>query len=198
MSEIRHLFYIHGFNSSPKSTKARLMGDYLAEHHPHIQYHVPALVYDPAAAMAILQRELKHCESEAGLQVGLVGSSLGGYYGTWLANEYKIPLVLVNPAVCPYRLLKDYIGENENIYTGEKYTFTEAHIDAFKTLEVSQIEPKQRYFLITQTGDEVLDYSEGVEKFAGCPQIVQRGGSHGFEQFERVIPNIMTFFGIQS
>lgn len=187
-----HLFYIHGFNSSPLSAKARLLGDAVRSH-GHVRYHVPTLPYDPQKAVAILADAIEQCLPEA---VGLVGSSLGGFYGTWAAEKYDLPLVLINPAVRPYQLLKDYLGENENIYTGEKYSFTEAHIQCLKALDVEPVTRHSRYLLLTQTGDEVLDYRQAVAKYAGCRQIVEPGGSHGFDGFERHLDTLFAFFGI--
>lgn len=190
----RHLFYIHGFNSSPKSAKARLLAEYLQQHrdelHGDIQYHVPELPYDPEKGVAILEQAVEQCLPQP---VALVGSSMGGFYGTWIAEKYDLPLVLVNPAVRPFELLIDYLGENENIYTGEKYTFTEQHIETLKALDVTPITKPERYYLLTQTADEVLDYQQGVDKYQGAKQKVQQGGSHGYDGFENDIADIMTF-----
>lgn len=195
----RHLFYIHGFNSSPKSAKARLLADYLRDHRdqtkPDIQFHVPALPYDPQKGIEILEQAIQACLPD---QIGLVGSSMGGFYGTWIAEKYNLPIVLVNPAVRPYELLRDYLGENENIYTGEKYTFTEDHIDQLKALDVNPITQPERYLLLTQTGDETLDYRQGVEKYAGCQHKIQQGGSHGFDGFENEIPDILKFLDLSN
>ena len=195
----RHLFYIHGFNSSPKSAKANLLAQYLRENpqqlKPDIEYHVPQLPYDPQQAVAILEQAIESCLPDP---VGLVGSSMGGFYGTWVAEKYNLPLVLVNPAVRPYELLKDYLGENENIYTGEKYIFTEDHIEELKALDIEPITQPERYLLLTQTGDETLDYRQGVEKYAGCRQKVQQGGSHGFDGFENEIPAILKFLDLSN
>ena len=190
----RHLFYIHGFNSSPKSAKARLLADYLAANQatlqPNIQYHVPALPYDPQLISQILDQAVQACLPAP---VALVGSSMGGFYGTWIAEKYGLPLVLINPAVRPYELLVDYLGENENIYPGEKYIFSEHHIDELKALEVEPISRPERYLLLAQTGDETLDYQQAVAKYRHCRQKIIAGGSHGFEQFENEIPAIMDF-----
>lgn len=192
MPDTFHLFYIHGFNSSPQSAKARLLGD-AVQNLGGVRYHVPPLPYDPQNAIAILEEAIQQCLPEP---VGLVGSSMGGFYGTWAAEKFNLPLVLINPAVRPFELLRDYLGENENIYTGEKYSFTEEHIDQLKNLDIDPISRQERYLLLTQTGDEVLDYRQGVEKYAGCRQIVEQGGSHGFEGFERHLDTIFAFFGI--
>lgn len=189
-----HLFYIHGFNSSPQSAKAQLVGRYVAQHHPEVQYHVPALPYDPEQAVRVLAEAIEHCLPDP---VKLLGSSLGGFYGTWAAERYGLPLVLINPAVRPFELLKDHLGEQTNIYTGEKYVFTAHHIDVLRALDVSVTQP-ERYFLLTQTADETLDYRQGVEKFHASRQVVEQGGSHGFDGFENHLPEIMEFFGISS
>ena len=193
MSARFHLFYIHGFNSSPQSAKARLLGDAVRAK-PQVQYHVPGLPYDPARAIAILQDAIAQCLPEP---VGLIGSSMGGFYGTYVAERYDLPLVLINPAVRPFELLRNYLGENENVYTGEKYVFTEQHIEQLKALDIEPVTRPQRYLLLTQTGDEVLDYRQGVEKYAGCRQIVEPDGSHGFDGFERYLNTIFEFFGIE-
>lgn len=189
-----HLFYIHGFNSSPQSAKARILGDAVAPM-PWVQLHVPGLPYDPQRSIDILKAEVEACLPEP---VGLVGSSMGGFYGTWLAEHYNLPLVLVNPAIRPYELLKDYLGINENLYTGERYEFTAQHIEILRQLDVPAITRPERYLLLTQTADEVLDYRQGVEKFAASQQTVEPGGSHGFDHFERHLPALFSFFNITS
>lgn len=192
MPDTFHLFYIHGFNSSPQSAKARLLGDAVLRM-SGVRFHVPALPYDPHKAISILEDAITQCLPEP---VGLVGSSMGGFYGTWAAEKFNLPLVLVNPAVRPFELLRDYLGENENIYTGEKYIFTEEHIQQLKALDVEPVTRPERYLLLTQTGDEVLDYQQGVKKYAGCRQIVEQGGSHGFDGFEQHLDTLFEFFGI--
>lgn len=192
MTQRFHLFYIHGFNSSPQSAKARLLQQ-AVQGNDSVQFHVPALPYDPQCSIEILCRAVESCLPRA---IGLVGSSMGGFYGTWLAQKYDLPLVLINPAVRPYELLKDYLGENENIYTGEKYVFTEQHIEMLEQLDVETLTRPERYLLLTQTADEVLDYRQGVEKYVNSRQIVEQGGSHGFDGFEQHIKTIFEFFGI--
>lgn len=192
MTRLQHLIYIHGFNSSPKSFKARELARYLdalpAAERPCLL--VPQLPYEPDAAITVLRNTL---DPLAGQSIGLIGSSLGGYYGLWLAEHYQLPLALVNPAVYPYRLLADYLGVNTNPYSGEIYQFTEREVAQLKALEVTTLTKPERYFLLTQTGDEVLDYREGVAKFQGCRQCVQTGGDHSFIDFAQMIPAILQF-----
>ncbi len=128
----------------------------------------------------------------------LIGSSLGGFYATWLAEHFQqqpVRAVLVNPAVRPYDLLDDLLGAQKNIYTGDAYELTSRHIEELKALEVDVVTP-ERYFLITRTGDEVLDYRDAVEKYRGARQWVIPGGDHGFGDFEKYLDEALAFCGI--
>ena len=141
-------------------------------------YVVPALPHRPAEAMALLRGLVEQNPGAA-----LIGSSLGGYYATWLAEHHASRVVLVNPAVRPYELLAGHIGRQKNLYTGEEYEFTRAHVDELRALECATIMP-QRYFLMVETGDEVLDYRHAVERYRGARQLVIEGGDHGFSRLE--------------
>jgi len=163
-----------------------------------VDYRVPELSYCPENAIATLDRAVGQCVSaseEKGEvpKIGLIGSSMGGFYGTWIAEKYRLSLVLINPAVRPYELLKGYLGINKNIYTGEEYSFTEGNIQQLKQLDVDPVTLPERYLLLSQKGDEVLDYNEGVEKYSKSRQIIQSGGSHGFDDFETQLPGILAF-----
>lgn len=193
MSERFHLFYIHGFNSSPRSVKAQQIRDAL-KHYPQIVFLVPQLPFHPQKALQIVYKAIQQCLPEP---VGLVGSSMGGYLGLNAAEKFDLPLVLVNPAIRPYELMQDYLGEVVNDYTGERFDLTREHTSMLKDMEVTKITRPERYLLMTQTADEVLDYRQGVDKFAESKQIVEEGGDHSFQNFHLHIPQILDFFGIQ-
>lgn len=183
--------YVHGFNSSPQSIKAQLFQSYLAAHQLDAGYAVPELSHWPAEAMAQLRALV---EANAESNIVLIGSSLGGYYSTWLTEHYDhVRTVLVNPAVRPYALLEAWLGDNENLYTHEHYTLTRTHLTQLVDIDCATIADPQRYLLLTQTADETLDYREAVDKFAGAPQFIQPGGSHGFDRFQDLIPAIIAF-----
>jgi len=184
------LIYIHGFNSAPGSFKARLVGERLRALGCANDYCVPELPHHPAAAMALL-RDVVGKNPDA----ALIGSSLGGYYATWLAEHHGLRTVLVNPAVRPYELLRGYLGPQKNLYTGAEYELTAQHIDELKALEVEAITP-EHYFLITRTGDETLDYRQAVEKYRGVRQWVIPGGDHGFGDFADYLDAALAFCGI--
>ncbi len=183
------LVYIHGFNSSARSYKAGLLRKHLTQRGLEDQYACPELPHRPAQAMALLRGLLEGRDPES---VMLVGSSLGGFYATWLAEHLGVRAVLVNPAVRPYELLAPLVGPQKNLYTGETYELTPQHIDELRMLEVDAI-TSPRYLLITATGDEVLDYRAGVARYAGCEQIVVTGGDHGFSGFADYLDAVVAF-----
>lgn len=158
---------------------------------------VPALSFDPAKAMDQLQEPIKKYRKQNSLRpLCFIGSSLGGYYATWLAEKYDSRVVLINPAVKPYELFEDYLGFNRNIYTGEEYTLTMDHINQLKKYDVDEITKPDRYLLMLQTGDDVLDYKLALEKYAAVPSIVEEGGSHEFTGFDRHLETVLAFCGI--
>ena len=116
-------------------------------------------------------------------------------YATWLAEHYGLRAALVNPAVRPYTLLRGYLGSQKNLYTGAEYELTAQHVDELKALEAVAITPS-RYFLLTRTGDEVLDYRDAVEKYRGAQQWVIPGGDHGLGDFENYLDAVLEFCGV--
>ena len=184
------LIYIHGFNSSALSYKAGLLRGHMARLGHAAHFACPELSHRPVQAMAQLRDLLAPHDART---VTLVGSSLGGYYATWLVENLGARAVLVNPAVRPYGLLAAQTGPQKNPYTGEACEFTAAHIDELRALETGRITPA-RYLLITATGDEVLDYRDGVRRYAGCEQIIVAGGDHGFRGFADYLDPVIAFW----
>jgi predicted esterase YcpF (UPF0227 family) len=182
------ILYLHGFNSSPQSHKAKVLGAYLAERGLASRYVCPAL--PPTASDAI--REIERGLPQEDLC--FVGSSLGGFYATYLAEKHGARAVLINPAIEPHLGLRAYLGTQKNLYTGASYELTEAHLQEWKKLVVSRITPG-RYLLLVETGDEVLDYREAVRRYAGCEQVVVAGGDHSLQSFAQHLPRIVEFAG---
>ncbi|HEY9201681.1 MAG TPA: YqiA/YcfP family alpha/beta fold hydrolase [Gammaproteobacteria bacterium] len=191
------LIYIHGFNSSPNSYKASLLRDYANSINMPDILEIPELAHEPDHAIQQLQQLIKKYHSPQAMRpLCFIGSSLGGYYATWLAEKYDSRVVLINPAVKPYELFEDYLGPNRNLYTGEEYELTMDHINQLKALEVEQISNPDRYLLMIQTGDEVLDYKMAMNKYAAVPSIVEEGGGHEFAGFDRHLETVLAFCGV--
>ncbi|HEX5477054.1 MAG TPA: YqiA/YcfP family alpha/beta fold hydrolase, partial [Burkholderiales bacterium] len=154
------------------------------------RYACPAL--SPRAELAIRQIEELLAPGAC-----LVGSSLGGYYATYLAERHGARAVLINPAITPHAGLRAYLGPQKNLHSGEPYELTEAHLEAWKRLYVPHITP-QRYLLLVETGDEVLDYRQAVARYAGAEQVVIPGGDHSLQSFPQQLARILAFAGLRA
>jgi predicted esterase YcpF (UPF0227 family) len=185
------LLYIHGFNSSPLSHKANVMKSYCDEQRPDIKVIVPQMPCFPQQAANHLLDIVNQYKDE--YQIGLVGSSLGGYMSMWLNHQFGFRAVVVNPAVKPYELLVDFLGEQENPYTHERYLLEAKHIEELKVLDTPLISQPDDFWLLQQTEDEVLDYRQAVAHFKGAKQTVEEGGDHSFIDFERYPAQIIEF-----
>ena len=194
------LIYIHGFNSSPASFKAKLLKSYMTSLGLEQRLLIPELSSIPNKAISQLEKIIRNPKLTnkfgANCPLSLIGSSLGGFYATWLAEKYDTRAVLINPADNAYDLLDDYLGENINFFTNEKYELTEEHIEQLRDLEVDTITKPDRYLLMLQTGDEVLDYKLAIEKYSAVPSIVEEGGGHEFIDFDRHLKTVLAFCGI--
>ena len=185
------ILYLHGFASSPASWKVQLLASALAQRGLSERLHCPAL--SPVPVEAIAQAEA--IIDQQGRELTLIGSSLGGFYATWLAEKYDLRAVLINPAVIAPISLQKYLGPQHNLHTGAYFEFTEAHIAQLRQLDVPTVNPAH-YWLLVETGDEVLDYRVAVERYAGCRQSVLEGGDHSFTRFPEMLPQLLEYCGL--
>ncbi|MGI9278464.1 MAG: YqiA/YcfP family alpha/beta fold hydrolase [Endozoicomonas sp.] len=197
------LIYLHGFNSAPASVKAQQTLQYLDHNRIDMESWVPALPNSPSAVKQLLIERLGN--ETTCRPIYIIGSSLGGYIGTWLKAqinwlypEYTTRLVLINPAVQPYELFSEYLGTQVNEHTGEKWQLTTAHVDQLRTLETHDIQRPEDILLLAQTGDEVLNYKKAVEKYQGSKMIIQEGGNHAFQFFDKALPMVFQFLSGRS
>lgn len=179
------LVYLHGFNSSPESHKAQVLRRFMAERGLEHEYACPALPPLAADAMRAIQPLIAR-------RPCFLGSSLGGFYATYLAEKHGLKAVLINPAIDPHIGLRAYLGPQKNLHSGEPYELTEEHLREWQALYVERVTPR-RYLLIVETGDEVLDYRRAVERYAGAEQVVVPGGDHSLQSFPQHLPRILDF-----
>ncbi len=184
--------YIHGFLSAPASTKAQLTARWLEAERPDIQFVCPALSSYPAQAQATLREQ---CEALDGAPLWLIGSSLGGFWASWMIEAGLAErAVLVNPAVSPHQRFRSYLGrELRSYYTEESFTLTEADMRTLAESESETLTEPERYWLLAQKGDEVLDYRDAELRYTNCRQTLLEGGSHAFEDYLNWMPEIIRF-----
>jgi predicted esterase YcpF (UPF0227 family) len=187
--------YLHGFRSSPASAKGRRFAAAVAALPPDVRpaLSIPELADRPARAMEVVDALVERGPAP----VCVIGSSLGGFYATVAAERHGVRAVVINPAVKPDVDLGDHAGFQTNLHTGARFEVTPAHFDELRALRIARITRPERYFLLVQTGDEVLDYRQAVSFYAGAFQFVQGGGDHSFVGFDAQIPAILAFGGLR-
>jgi uncharacterized protein len=188
------IVYLHGFNSSPQSVKGRAIARAAAALADPPLFHFPRLPHRPAQAIHDVCAWVD-ARVPAGRALAFIGSSLGGYYATWLAEKYEARAVLINPAIRPYDDLRPFAGRQRNLHTGEEYEVTDAHFDELCALAMARITRPDRYFLLVRTGDTLLDWRRAAAFYAGGFQYVAGGGDHGWEDFGDEVPSVLRFAG---
>ncbi|MEK9866049.1 MAG: YqiA/YcfP family alpha/beta fold hydrolase [Betaproteobacteria bacterium] len=182
------IVYIHGFNSSASSYKAGVIQSAIQDHDKELQFWCPDLPHWPNEAVACLEREISQHD-----EVTLIGSSLGGYYATYLTERLGHRCVLINPAITPHEGLSAYVGKQTNLYTKEEYEFTVDHLSQLKALYVDGLSRLDRIFLIHTTGDELLDWKVAVKRYDGARQLIIQGSDHGFGDFGKYVDLVMAY-----
>lgn len=187
------LIYIHGFLSSPKSAKAQATQTWLQYHRPQWHYECPFLSSYPGETQAALNGLVSQLgEAE---DVYVIGSSLGGFWASYLTERYGFRSVLVNPAVHPQRRFATLVGQKlANYHTHEPCILRQQDIDHLEACDAPTINNLDLYWLMVQTGDETLDYRDAVSRFQGCRQTIEVGGDHGFTGYASWLPELIEFF----
>lgn len=188
-----HLLYLHGFRSSPQSFKARMTAAWLAAHRPGLQWWCPHLPASPRAAMRLVFDGLAQWPHDS---MAVVGSSLGGFYASVVAERVGCRAVLLNPAVYPARDLAQFIGETTAWHSDERLHFRAEYIDELRELSPRALTRPERYYALVAKGDEVLDWHEMVERHAGCHLKLLEDGDHALSDFETHLPDVLRFLAL--
>ena len=195
MSEDLFIIYLHGFLSSPQSRKAQQTIEYVHSLGCPRQLLVPELTAGPADTLLEIQQLI---DARSSYRIGLIGSSLGGFYATCLAEKNNLRAVVVNPAVRPHLYWREYLGEHQNFYSGQTQRVTDQHIEELQALDCSTLKYPQNLMLLAQTGDEVLDYRMAEALYQEGTSIIQDGGNHSFENYADFLPIIFNFLAIKN
>lgn len=182
------ILFIHGFGSSGKSFKAELVKKYFKEE----GVLSPSLSYVPELAVDTL-KEIIEFFIRRGEKVHLMGSSLGGFYATYLSELYGLKAVIINPAVNASKSLTKAIPRAINYYDESTFEWNQSYIDMLKKYDIVPKNQKN-LLLMLQKGDEVLDYKDALEKLKDANLILEEGGAHHFDGFESHLEHIEMFF----
>jgi predicted esterase YcpF (UPF0227 family) len=189
------ILYLHGFRSSPKSFKARVMSERLRALDCFDQLICPQLSSSPVEAIDLALTLVERYPAD---QLTIVGSSLGGYYATWMAERLGCRAVLINPAVAPLQSLEKYVGVTTQYHSDEPFEFTFDNMEELRALAVPAITRPERYFLLAASGDEVLDYRTMVAHYAGARQHLIDGSDHAISEFPQYVDEVLAFCGIDT
>ena len=188
------ILYLHGFRSSPNSFKARVLAARVAELGKSVEWCCPMLPVSPFEAIALAEVHVKAAGEQ---EVTVIGSSLGGYYATHLAEKHGWRAVLLNPATVPQRDLSAYLGEQPLWHGGGSIVVEPHHLDELRALGVAAITRPERYYLMAATGDEVLDYREMLAHYPGAQTKLIDGSDHAISEFEDYVDDVLAFCGMK-
>ena len=191
-----HLLYLHGFRSSPSSAKSQRMQRHTADMRQHIVWAAPQLPPSPKDAANVM---LEATRSWAGLppdSVAVIGSSLGGFYASWIAQQLRCKSVMINPSTTPWITLEKHLGEQTAWHNPEEsFFFRPEYLDELKALDVTAQAPAAAQMLIAAKGDEVLDWRDMVARYPDAQVLLQEGGDHALSNFDDYLPAIDRFLG---
>jgi len=189
------ILYLHGFRSSPLSMKSRLLAARMQALGRSQEWLCPQLPASPKLAIELALSLVKDVPAR---ELTIIGSSLGGYYATWLAEQLGCRAVLLNPAIVPLLDLEQHVGVTTAFHSDEPFEFKRGHIDELRGFAVPAISQPERYFLIAATGDEVLDYRHMVAHYARARQTIINGSDHGISEFADYLAPVLQFCGIDT
>ena len=190
-----HLLYLHGFRSSPQSAKARQVAQWMQAHRPDVTWWCPQLPPSPQQAMALLIDGTADWPTDSS---AVIGSSLGGFYATVLAERSGWPAVLLNPAVNPARDLAKHIGETTAWHSDEPFFFRPEFVAQLQSLTPAAITRPERYLAVIAKGDEVLDWREMRSRYAGCRIKLLEGSDHALSDFDAHLPGLLALLQLTS
>lgn len=189
-----HLLYLHGFRSSPRSTKAQLVRQRIEAQYPQVTLWCPQLPPSPREAMALVTQGIAGWPRK---RMAVVGSSLGGFYATWVAEQTGCRAALLNPAVDPARDLAKYIGEQTSWHDPqERFFFRPEFVDELRALSVQAITHPERYFALIAKGDEVLDWREMTGRYPGTHLRLLEGSDHAISEFADYLDEMLAFLDL--
>lgn len=191
---LTHLLYLHGFRSSPLSSKAQHTARWVALHRPDLQFWCPQLPPSPTEALALLRAGMADWPKSS---MAVIGSSLGGFYATVLAEGLACPAVLFNPAVDPARDLTAHIGRQTTWQDpAEAFFFRAEYIAELRAMATGPLRDPAGYGVVIAKGDEVLDWREMQARYQGAEILLLEGSDHALSEFDGPFDFMLDFLAI--
>lgn len=174
------------------------MAAFVAHTHPGVHWWCPQLPPSPKHAMQLLLTGLAQWQRDASAaKLAVMGSSLGGFYATAVAERMGCKAVLLNPAVEPARDLSHHIGEQTAWHNAsERFFFAPQFIGELHDLQGGPLNAPENYLAIIAKGDEVLDWREMTARYEGAQIHLLEGGDHALSDFDTHLPLIADFLGL--
>ena len=196
MAVTTHLLYLHGFRSSPLSFKAVRIDAWLQAHRPEVRFWCPQLPPSPQEALRLV------LDGTAGWPAdrsAVIGSSLGGFYATVVAERLGWRAVLLNPAIDPARDLGPFVGRLPHYHRPDThFEFTSADVEQLRQLRPAAITRPDRYAAVIAKGDEVLDWREMTGRYTGAHVRLLEGSDHALSDFDEHLPFLLSFLEIEA
>ena len=184
------ILYLHGFLSSPASTKAKVTQQWLQEHLPRWKYHCPQLSSYPHLA----RQELIEIYQSLDEVPFVIGSSLGGFWAAWCVEQFGGKAALINPAVAPHTRFQHFVGQPlQSYYSEDIYTLGLQDLEVLEACDM-EVRTPGAYFVMLQSGDETLDYRMALARYTDAKILLEKGGSHSFDGYEDHLESILRFF----
>ncbi len=195
MTAPTHALYLHGFRSSPKSAKAQYMSAWMKAYRPEVHWWCPQLPPSPKEAMTLVSEQFARWPVE---RMAVVGSSLGGFYATVVAEQTGCKAALLNPAINPARDLAGHIGDLTSFHDpSDHFYFRPEYVTQLRVMTPRAITKPERYFAVIAKGDEVLDWREMTARYPGAALRLLEGGDHALSDFDQHLPALLAFLGLQ-
>ena len=188
----KNIFYFHGFKSSSDSNKAKIFKRFLKDSSKNTRVFIPDLKNRFEEAIEQIQNLLDGADGE----IIFAGSSLGGYYATIFAEKYNAKAILINPAIHPLKDFEEYLGENVNYSTDDKFFINQSDIDFLRSLNSNKISSPCNFLVLLESGDEILNYLETISFYEGSYIDIAFGGDHSYSSFEKKLNHIHSFLNL--
>ena len=187
------ILYFHGFASSSKSDKVEILKKFFSNEITKAKIIAPDLSNNFSETISQIEKLI---EKYSKFEIGLMGSSLGGYYASYFATKLKAKAVLINPAIYPLEGFEIYLGKNKNFSTGEEFYITDEDIKYLRTISYKEYKNQRNTLILLESNDEVLSYKKTCSYYYGSYFDITFGGDHSYTSLSKKLNKIKNFLNI--